>query len=321
MTPPNLEELVREHMARYKVPGLSLAMAHHGTVAHAAGYGFANLEHGVAATSDTVYQTASVGKQFTAALVMMLVERGVLVLDQPLEPEWHSVTIRQLLTHTSGISDAGLGSVNYRLDYPDDELLARILGAPPASLPGTTFEYSNAGYVLLGLRIAQATGRFYGDLLHDWIFTPLEMTTARVINEAEIIPNRAAGYETENGIVRNQEYVSPSLNRTADGSLYISVADLAKWDRELCGGRLLSSASREAMWMPVRLADGSTYPYGFGWDVNPTSRGRMVSHDGEWQGFSTHFRRYPDDGLSIMILCNQAEAPVSDLADAIVAAA
>ncbi len=189
-----------------------------------------------------------------------------------------------------------------------------ITSVPLDFEPGAAWSYSNSGYILLGILIAGITGRFYGDLLREWLFVPLEMTTARVISEEEIIPNRAAGYRLDGALLRNQEYVAPSLNRTADGGLYVTVLDLAKWDRALSVGALLTPASREAMWTPVTLANGARFSYGFGWSVESTPHGRLVEHDGEWQGFSTHFARYVDDGLSIMLLSNLCDAPVSELA-------
>lgn len=317
-------------MTRYRVPGLSVAICRSGEILHAAGYGWANIEVRAAATAETVYQTASVGKQFTAALILLMTERRLIRLDDPIGPRfgperaaWQTITVRHLLTHTSGLSDDGLGRLNLRLDYTDEELVEAIASAPIGSEPGTAWSYSNAGYVLLGILIARITGRFYGDLLREWIFAPLDMMTARVISEDEIIPNRAAGYRLKDGVLLNQEYVSPSLNRTADGGLYVTVLDLAKWDRALYAGTIFSPESRDAMWRPVTLAGGSTYPYGFGWSVGSSPYGRFVDHDGEWQGFSTHIVRYLDNGLSLMILSNLSEAPVSELAQevAIVTAA
>ena len=324
LSPANIEGLARKYMTRHSVPGLSLAVARHGTLLHAAGYGFANLEHRVPAAVDSIYQTASIGKQFTAALIMLLAQRGLLGIDDRIAPHfetapasWNSITVRHLLTHTSGISDGPVLALNYRLDYSDAEILGRIAVPPLEFQPGTNWSYSNSGYVLLGLLIARLTGRFYGDLLCDWIFKPLEMNTAQVISESAVILNRAAGYRLEGTSVLNQEYVSPSLNRTADGGLYVTVLDLAKWDHELATGSLLSPVSREEMWTPVKLANGAAYPYGFGWDLESSLRGRLVQHDGEWQGFSTHLARYPDDGLSIMILSNLAGTPACDLSRAI----
>ena len=321
MTLSDLDLLINDYLTRYQIPGLSVAVANRGVLLHAAGYGFANLEHQARATADTIYQTASVGKQFTAALILLLVERGLVGIDESIAPHfppapaaWSGITVRHLLTHTSGISDQGYSCLNLRLDYTDQELADAIASSPLDFAPGAAWSYSNSGYILLGLLVGRLTGRFYGDLLREWIFTPLEMTTARTISEEDIIPDRAAGYRLDGGLLRNQEYVSPSLNRTADGGLYVSVLDLAKWDRALHDGTLLSAASRDAMWTPVKLADGSSYPYGFGWSVESSARGCMVEHDGEWQGFASHIVRYLDEGLSVMVLANLCDAPVSELA-------
>jgi CubicO group peptidase (beta-lactamase class C family) len=143
------------------------------------------------------------------------------------------------------------------------------------------------------------------------------MQTAQAVAEAEIIPNRASGYRVENDQILNHEYVSATLNQTADGGLQMSVADLAKWDAELASGALLSAAGKDALWTPVRLAGGEVQKYAFGWETGFSSKGRVVRHDGDWQGFSTHFRRYLDDGLSIMVFSNLSGTPVSELADAI----
>jgi CubicO group peptidase (beta-lactamase class C family) len=288
----------------------------------ARGYGLANLEHQTPATADTVYQTASVGKQFTAALVLMLSERRLLSLDERAGPHfgvdtWKEVTVRHLLTHTSGISDEGYSRLNIRLDYSDEELVSAIAAAPLLAEPGGVWSYSNSGYILLGILIGKMTGRFYGELLQDWIFAPLGMNTARVISEADIIPNRAAGYYLEGDALKNQEYVSASLNRTADGGLYCSVLDLAKWDRALYAGDLILPASRQSMWTAARLNDGRVCDYGFGWSIATTAEGRLVEHDGGWQGFSSHFVRNLDNGFSVAVLSNLAWAPVSDLAHAI----
>jgi CubicO group peptidase (beta-lactamase class C family) len=324
MSLSDLDLLITDYLTRYQIPGLSVAVANRGVLRHAAGYGFANLEHQSRATPDTIYQTASVGKQFTAALILLLAERGMVGIEETIAPHfapvpatWSGITLRHLLTHTSGISDEGFGRLNLRLDYTDQELVNAIASAPLEFEPGVRWSYSNSGYILLGILVARITGRFYGDLMREWIFTPLEMSTACTISEEDIIPNRAAGYRLEGGVLRNQEYVSPSLNRTADGGLYVSVLDLAKWDRALHDGGVLSAASQEAMWTPVKLADGSTYAYGFGWSVELSARGRVVEHDGEWQGFSSHIVRYVDEGLSVMVLANLCDAPVSELARAI----
>jgi hypothetical protein len=130
------------------------------------------------------------------------------------------------------------------------------------------------------------------------------MHTARVISERDIVPNRASGYELVKGEPKNQEWVSPTLNTTADGSLYLTVLDLAQWARGLNHARVPDSAGLAASWTPVRLNDGGTYPYGFGWEV-ADQRGRLrIGHTGAWQGFRTSFQRYPEFDLTVIAMAN-----------------
>src|SRR6266581_5537138 len=130
------------------------------------------------------------------------------------------------------------------------------------------------------------------------------MNTARVISEADIVPNRAAGYRLVKGALKNQEWVSPSLNTTADGSLYFTVLDLAKWDAALYTERLLKRTSLEQMWTPVKLNNGTTYPYGFGWFLHDIRGHKIIEHGGSWQGFTTGISRYVDDKLTVVALTN-----------------
>ncbi len=132
------------------------------------------------------------------------------------------------------------------------------------------------------------------------------METARLISERDIVPNRAAGYQYAGGQPKNQQWVSPTLNTTADGSLYVTVHDMAKWDQFLANREFLRSASREAMWSPVELNDGKTYPYGMGWALGPVNGHKCLSHGGAWQGFTTHVFRFVDDGLTVIVLTNRS---------------
>ena len=311
----SVDRYLRAEVARQRVPGMSVAILRGDSVLLARGYGYANLEHRVPATDSTVYQSGSVGKQFTAALVMTLVREGRLGLDDPIcrwfpegPPAWQPITVRHLLTHTSGIPDYTEGQVDYRRDYTEEELVAAAVRLPLEFSPGETWRYSNTGYALLGFLVGRATGQFYGDLLRDRIFEPLGMRTARVISESAIVPNRAAGYELVEGQVRNQGWVSPTLNTTADGSLYLTVHDLAKWAVALDRRGVLDSAALAASWTPVRLKGGGTYHYGFGWMLDQ-QRGRpRIGHTGAWQGFKTSIQRYPESGLTVIALANMNAA-------------
>jgi CubicO group peptidase (beta-lactamase class C family) len=221
---------------------------------------------------------------------------------------WKAITIRHLLSHTAGISNKLYDQINMRQDYSEDQLVKMIAALPLDFQPGEKWNYSNPGYVMLGIIIHKVTGRFYADLLRERIFAPLGMTTARLINEADIIQNRAAGYHMVKGELKNQEWVSPSLNTTADGSLYFTVLDLAKWDAALYTEKLLKRASLEKMWTPVKLVNGRTQAYGFGWAFGDVNGHRLIEHGGAWQGFTTHIARYVDDKLTVIVLTNLAGA-------------
>lgn len=310
------DSIVLAALHRYRTPGISIAVTRDGKVIKSAGYGYANLELRVPATDSTVYQTGSIGKAFTAALVLSLVQDGKLGLDDPVAryfpkptSAWRTVTIRHLLTHTSGIADRIYDLVDLRQDYSDDQMVAKIRTARAEAPPGARWSYSNQGYHLLGYLVNRSQGRFYGDLLQERIFRPLGMASTRIIDEAAIIPNRAAGYQLPRGIagpLTNQDYASPTLNRTADGSIYTTVLDMAKWDLALYTDTPLDSASRAASWTPVRLTNGTTAPYGFAWETDSVNGHWVVEHSGAWQGFTTHIARYPDDHLGVVVLTNCA---------------
>ena len=315
-----VDEYIRAEMLGQQIPGVSLAVMKNGEIVMVRGYGFANVEHQVPVKPETVFQSGSVGKQFTATAVMMLVEDGKLSLEDkitkffPDAPEtWRNITVRHLLTHTSGMTDYP-ADFDLRRDYTQEELYQRIKPIPLAFQPGEKWSYSNLAYVMLGLLIFKVTDNFYADFLHQRVFKPLGMTTARLISEADIVPNRAAGYRLINGHLKNQEWVSPSLNTTADGALYLTVYDMAKWDAALYTEKLLKRSSLEEMWTPVKLNDGKTHPYGFGWALGSVRGHRVIEHGGAWQGFKAHISRYPDDKLTVVVFANQARANPAKLA-------
>ncbi|MDP3645675.1 MAG: serine hydrolase domain-containing protein, partial [bacterium] len=281
-----IDQLVRAEMVRQHVPGLALAVIKNDKGVVVKGYGFANLEHRVPVTPNTIFQSASLGKQFTAAGIMALVESGSITLDDPISeylPEttarWGHITVRHLLTHTSGILDHE-DVIDYRRDYTDRELVEFASNLPRRFLPGERFEYSNTGYMLLGIIITRVAGKFYGDYLHERIFAPLSMRTDRVISEEDIVLNRAAGYNLKKGRLRNQEWVSPSLNRTGDGSLHITILDFLSWERCVRSRDILSADSWSQIFSPATLNDGNTYPYGFGWNITKRNGQLVHHHDG-----------------------------------------
>jgi CubicO group peptidase (beta-lactamase class C family) len=316
-----VNDYVKAEMQRQHIPGLALLIAKNGKIIRAEGFGLANVELQVPVRPETIFQSGSVGKQFTATAVMMLVEEGKIGLDDPLTKfftdgpaAWKDVTVRELLSHTGGFGDYPK-DFNFRKDWTEEELLKLVESIPLAYAPGTKWEYSNLGYLTLGILIRRVTGEFYGDFLQQRIFQPLGMTSTRIISEADIIPNRAAGYRLKKGELKNQEWVAPMVNTTADGSLYFSVLDLAKWDAALYTEKLLKRSSFDLMWTPTKLKSGqpnagrpNSGNYGFGWFIDDRGGHRCIHHDGSWQGFETAIDRYLDDQLTVVALTNLAGA-------------
>jgi CubicO group peptidase (beta-lactamase class C family) len=322
-----VDKFVKRYLRDHKIPGCAIMVRHKGRVATRA-YDKANLDYAVAVTPRTLFQSGSVGKQFTAMAVMLLVEKGKLSLDDPVAkylkddlkvPDaWSGITVRHLLTHTSGLGDYPQW-ITYREYYDEKGLLEMIMMERLCYAPGERFEYSNLGYVTLGILISRVSGEFYGDFLKKRVFEPLGMENTRVISDQDIIPNRAAGYYFKHkNDLKNQEWVSPTFNSTADGTLYFTVGDLANWDKALESGKLLSQASYLQMWTPFKLNDGKTSLYGFGWFIDNLASGhRVLWHDGGWQGFSAYIARYPEDRLTVVALCNLRDAKTGFIADRI----
>jgi CubicO group peptidase (beta-lactamase class C family) len=164
--------------------------------------------------------------------------------------------------------------------------------------------------VLLGFLIHRITGMFYADYLAKRIFTPLGMSSTRLISDADVIPNRAAGYQWEDDALKNQDWVSPTFNSTADGALYFNVLDLAKWDAALYTTQLLKQSSLDAMWTVYKLNNGKPNDgdYGFAWEITTQNGHRIIEHGGAWQGFTCQISRYPDDSLTVVVLTNSDSA-------------
>jgi CubicO group peptidase (beta-lactamase class C family) len=316
-----IDSFVAKEMARQKIPGLEVGIYNRGHVLLAKGYGLSNVELNVPVKAETIMQSGSVGKQFVSAAIMMLVEEGMISLDDsvtkyfPDAPAtWKPILIKNLLSHTSGLSEyesrdrtGPKGPFYLRLDFSEDELAKKIEEMPIEWAPGEKWAYRNTNYVLLGIIIHKITGVPYAEFLGERIFKPLGMTSTRLISERDIIPNRAAGYEIDGkGELKNQEWVSPTFDSTADGALYFNVIDLAKWDEALYGTKLLKQSSLDRMWTVYPLNDGKPNPegYGFAWHIGAQNGHKRIEHGGAWQGFTCQISRYPDDGVTVVVLTN-----------------
>lgn len=310
--PDSIDRFVRAELARQRIPGMSVALLRGDSVLLARGYGLADVERGVPATESTLFTVGSVSKQFTAAAIVLLSQQGRLRLEDPITrylPEgkgvWGGVTIRHLLTHTSGIpQDTTLDSSR---DYSESELV-RSAARPLEFKPGKLESYSSTGYALLGVIIHRVTGLFWGDFVRDQIFRPLGMRTARVNSDTNTVANRAAGYYLVNDTLQKPDPVSPSLDAAADCCLSLSVRDLAQWAIGLNQGKVLGPAGLELSWTPVRLNNGGTYPYGFGWNLFEQRGYRRIGHSGAWQGSHATIQRYPDFDLTVIVLLNLGQA-------------
>lgn len=316
----SIDRYAAREMARQHIPGMAVGIFRSGKIVFAKGYGLSNVELNVAVKPATIFQSGSVGKQFTATAIMMLVEEGKIGLGDSLPKYfpgaprgWRGITVRHLLSHTSGLTDYTSdsvtkpgGQISYRLDYTEAQLVSIIETLPIEFAPGDRWEYCNTNYVLLGAIIRKVTGQFYGDFLQERIFKPLGMTSTRIINERDIIPNRASGYEMVKDTLKNQEWVSPSLNTTGDGALYFDILDLAKWDAALYGTQILRKSSLDQMWTIATLNEGKPNldNYGFAWFIDRVNGHRVIEHSGSWQGFEAYIARYVDDHITVVTLMN-----------------
>ncbi|MGC4047834.1 MAG: serine hydrolase domain-containing protein [Armatimonas sp.] len=311
--PDALDQYIREDIKARKIPAIVFGVFKDGKILRSGAYGYANVELHAPATTDTVFEIGSVSKQFTATILLKLMEEGKLNLDDPISkfvdslPEtWHKVTLRNLLNHTSGIPDIEeiFGYESYRNIYTVEEIIKVANSKPVDFAPGTKWHYSNTGYYLLGLVIQKLEGKTYSQSLQDRICKPLGMTHTRESDPWALIPNRAAGYMlTDKGELANRDPMQPSACLGA-GTIVSTIGDMAKWDAAINHHRILSKKSQDMMWLPTKLSDGNTAQYGFGWFTEPYCGHPSVEHSGGTAGFSCDYRRFLDSGISVMVFSN-----------------
>ena len=291
-----IDDLMRDYAGAN--PGASVLVLKDGEPRVRASYGMADLEAKVAVTPATNFRLASVSKQFTAAAILLLSEDGRLRLDDrlaqwlpSLPPATRDVTLRHLLTHTSGLIDyEDVMSPSQTTQLNDRDVL-RLLESQDRTYfaPGTGYRYSNSGYVLLGLVIEQASGQTFSDFLRQRIFEPLGMSnTLAHVESRTIVPHRAYGYSHENGTWLRTDQ-SPTSATLGDGGIYSSIDDLARWDAALYDNRLLRAESRAAAFAPATSTDDPQIAYGFGWRIT----GETLWHSGESIGFRNVLVRFP----------------------------
>ncbi len=313
--PDTLDRYIEHQMRERQIPGLALAITRNGDILAQRAYGFASVDNRVPVTPETRFAVASLTKQFTAAGLMMLVEQGKLDLDAsitrylPNAPaNWQPVTTRHLLTHTSGLppigegfsgADAEGGLYNH-IWISTEDAYAAARADTLRTRPGERWAYSDVAFFLAGMITEQVSGMSWREFMRQRIFEPLGMNDTFILDQVGVHPNLAAGYTLRDDSLthlhRPWQFELPS-----HFGIFSTVGDLAKWDAALYGDRLLSEASRREMWTPVRLNDGSTHPYGFGWEVHQPNGRLLLRHTGIT---GTEIVRVPGDTVGVVVLTN-----------------
>lgn len=312
-----VDELVRAEMARLQIPGVALRVIQAGQETKAAHYGLANVELQVPVRAETVFEIGSLTKQFTAACILLLAQDGKLSVDDLITkhlagtpPAWSNITVRHLLTHTSGIRNY-TGHDGFELTRRlTQKQFIEALGKLPADFaPGAQAKYCNSGYNLLGHIIENVSGKNYWSFIAERIWEPLGMTSSTNRDPYLVIPHRAGGYLRKNGALLNRD--GDLTDVFAAGAIVSNIGDLVKWNAALDAGKLLNTNSRAQMWTAGKLNDGSACAYGFGWRVNPFQGRGNIGHSGSTSGFSASLQRFPDDDLAVIVLCNSDEPNIA----------
>lgn len=308
-----VDSVVEEYRAEHRVPGMSIAVVRARDTLVFGGFGYANLEDGARATAATVYRIGSITKQFTAAAVLRLVEQGRIGLDLPVQRYMPTfigpggrATVRQLLTHTSGIpnyTEVGAFARDRRLDLNEYQLLDLFRHRPLDFAPGSAWHYSNSNYYLLGLALEQAGGVPYAVYLERTLLQPLGLDQTRYCSVEPVVPHRAAGYSLIGNEVVNASYLSMQLAGAA-GALCSTIGNLLQWQADLRSGRVVRPETYRLMTTPALLADGTPTRYGFALDLYTLHSHPTVEHSGGINGFSADLAYYPADSLSVVVLMN-----------------
>jgi CubicO group peptidase (beta-lactamase class C family) len=326
-----VDDAARVEMKRRGIPGLSVVVYKGDKLVKRAAYGEADLESHVAASPDGLYETGSICKSLTAVLTMMLVADGKLSLDDPVSKHfaaapaaWEKITLRHLLTHTSGLPDyatvPGLGLVER---WTLDDWTRKIVTLPLDFPTGTQFAYSNTNYFLLGLILEKAGGKPYAEMLTERVLKPAGMAHTRFEDPREIIPGRARGYYRlppsepgKPGLLIN----APEMNQGgtgADGGLLGTADDLAAYERALRTGKLLPPETVKLLQTAQRLPDRRRSGYGMGWFVRDLfgQAGRpWLSHGGNTAGYAASVSRFPSEDLTVALACNVGTVGGDELA-------
>jgi D-alanyl-D-alanine carboxypeptidase len=312
-----VDDFVKTEMDRNQIPGLALKIIRHKEQTKAASYGLANVELQSPVHAETVFEIGSLTKQFTAACVLLLAEEDKLSIGDKISrhlagtpPGWSNITIRHLLTHTSGIRNyTGVDGFEMAKHLTQPQFIKSLAALPPDFEPGEQAKYCNSGYNLLGFIIENVSGNSYWAFLAERIWGPLGMTSSTNRDPAIIVRNRAGGYIRRKGALYNRDGALTDV--FSAGAIVSTIGDLAKWNAALDSDKLLSASARAQMWTAGKLNDGKECPYGFGWRIGQLDGHRNIGHSGSTSGFSASLQRFPDEKLAVIVLCNSDEPNIA----------
>lgn len=308
----DIDQIVASEVMRTGA-GASIAIVRAGSVVLSNGCGTANLEWDAPATPETVFPIASISKPITAMAVMMLVERGAIGLDDQVARYLPTsavagATIRQLLSHTAGLAapPADYWRGDRQRSATEAEVRAAAIAHACDAVPGARHVYSNIGYTLLSFIIDEVVAEGYRGFVREQIFKPLDMARTVLLHDRALITQRASGYCTGPFGLENAHTLSFTWSRGA-GGIASTVGDIAKLDAALRENRLVRAASLEAMLVPVRLLDGTFYPYGLGWGVDEFCGHNAHAHTGGLAGYVGEWMRAPSADAAVIVLANHAD--------------
>jgi CubicO group peptidase (beta-lactamase class C family) len=311
-----VDTYLRAEMANQRLPGVAVAVLRDGKPVSVRTLGLANIELNVPVTRDTVFKIGSVSKQFIATGIMLLVRDGKVRLDDPLAkyfedaPEaWKPITVRQLLSHTSGLVRESPGFDGLKAQS-DADVIRQAYEVPLQSAPGEKWAYCNLGYFILAETIHRVSGQPWPQFMAERVFKPLGMTATRTTDTLDIVPHRANGYLYRDN---QQHNVGPMLALRPSGAFLSTIADLMKWEAALHAGVVLSKDEQAQMLTPMKLTDGAATQYGLGWMLDDVRGHRRVHHGGTLPGFRAEFSRY-DDSLGVIVLTNADSARTDAIA-------
>lgn len=327
-----VDSMVAKRMTETRTPGMAVAVIVDGRAVHAKGYGNANVETQSRVTTKTVFNLASITKSFTALAAMKLVEAGKLSLEDPLSlhlenipPQWRTITIRQLLSNTSGIrsftsltdSETRCNASQDIRSYERGDAIREVECFPLEFPPGEEWKYADTGFYLAGMVIEKISGRDYGSFLKEHVLSPLGMSSTKLLDYSDIVPQRADGYSFTNGKIVNANRFD--IDEFANGGLVSTLDDMIRFDQAFLTEKVLKKGSIETMLTNARLNSGETVSsYGLGIGLTPYKGERRFGHTGGGGlGFATAFTHFPDRKITVIVLANADQDEIANFANAI----